>query len=55
MVAVFAYELARNSALTGSVIATKPTFNWMIGPSSATLINMGARFVPCMKVRVLPG
>lgn len=35
--------------LTGSPIMTKPTFNPMIGPSTYVLINMGARFVPCMK------
>jgi membrane associated rhomboid family serine protease len=28
----------------------KPTFNPMIGPSQYVLINMGARFVPCMRV-----
>lgn len=27
---------------------TKPSFNPMIGPSPYVLINMGARFVPCM-------
>ena len=26
----------------------KPQFNFMIGPSPYVLINMGARFVPCM-------
>lgn len=26
----------------------KPEFNYMIGPSSQVLINMGARYVPCM-------
>lgn len=34
--------------LTGSPIMTKPQFNPMIGPSSYVMINMGARFVPCM-------
>lgn len=29
---------------------TRPTFNPMIGPSPYILINMGARFVPCMRV-----
>lgn len=28
---------------------TRPTFNPMIGPSQYVLINMGARFVPCMR------
>lgn len=34
--------------LTGSPIQTQPTFNPMIGPSTYLLINMGARFTPCM-------
>lgn len=29
-------------------IQTKPNFNIMIGPSPYVLINMGARFTPCM-------
>ena len=33
---------------TGSPIMIKPSFNPMIGPSPFILINMGARFVPCM-------
>ncbi len=32
---------------------TKPSFNPMIGPSNYILINMGARFVPCM--HTIPG
>ena len=51
-VAVFCFELAQNSALQGSVIATKPAFNPMIGPSTDVLISIGARYVPCM--RALP-
>ena len=39
--------------LTGSPIQTKPSFNPMIGPSSYLLINMGARFTPCM--HAIPG
>ncbi len=35
--------------LTKSPIAIKPQFNPMIGPSPYVLINMGARFVPCMR------
>lgn len=35
--------------LTGSPIMTKPQFNPMIGPTTWVQINMGARFVPCMK------
>lgn len=49
MTGVLIYELIRNNALTGSVIATQPYFNYMIGPSSTVLINIGARFPPCMK------
>jgi membrane associated rhomboid family serine protease len=48
-VAVFIAELVRNSQLQGSPIATKPSFNPMIGPSPYVLINMGARYPPCMK------
>jgi membrane associated rhomboid family serine protease len=33
---------------TGSPIEIHPSFNPMIGPSTYMLINMGARFVPCM-------
>ena len=36
------------ATLTGSPIMLKPSFNPMIGPSTYVLINMGARFVPCM-------
>jgi hypothetical protein len=28
----------------------QPTINPMLGPSSAALINVGARFPPCMKL-----
>ena len=34
--------------LTGSPIEIHPSFNPMIGPSPYILINMGARYVPCM-------
>lgn len=34
--------------MTGSPIMIKPQFNPMIGPSTQVLINMGARYVPCM-------
>lgn len=33
---------------TGSFIQ-QPTQNWMIGPSTEILIQMGSRFAPCMK------
>jgi membrane associated rhomboid family serine protease len=45
---VFIAELIKMGVLTGSPIQTKPSFNPMIGPSSYLLINMGARFTPCM-------
>ncbi|ODQ64451.1 rhomboid-domain-containing protein, partial [Nadsonia fulvescens var. elongata DSM 6958] len=47
-IAVFIAELVNMGKYTGSPIATKPSFNPMIGPSSYVLINMGARFTPCM-------
>lgn len=47
-VVVFIAELGKMGTLTGSPIQTKPSFNPMIGPSSYVLINMGARFTPCM-------
>ncbi|KAJ3458510.1 hypothetical protein MRS44_012619 [Fusarium solani] len=47
-IAVFIACIARNGVLTGSPIATKPDFNIFIGPSYPVLINMGARFAPCM-------
>lgn len=46
MTCLMIYELVRNNQLTGSVIATSPQFNYMIGPSSEVLINIGARFIP---------
>ncbi|KAL8279240.1 hypothetical protein RQP46_008277 [Phenoliferia psychrophenolica] len=49
MIAVMIYELVKMSNITGSPIQTKPSFNVMIGPSGAVLINLGARFAGCMK------
>jgi len=48
-IGVFIGEIVRNAILTGSPIMIRPQFNPMIGPSSQVLINMGARFVPCMR------
>ncbi|ERF68682.1 hypothetical protein EPUS_05743 [Endocarpon pusillum Z07020] len=45
-IGVFIAEIAIN----GSPIMTRPSFNPMIGPSPYVLINMGARFVPCMRL-----
>ncbi|KAJ6790153.1 hypothetical protein PWT90_05613 [Aphanocladium album] len=47
-VAVFIAEIAKNGVMTGSPIMIKPQFNPMIGPSTQVLINMGARYAPCM-------
>lgn len=47
-VAVFIAELAKMAQLTGSAFQTKPYFNPMLGPSTYVIINMGARYVPCM-------
>lgn len=47
-VVVFIVELAKMADLTGSAFQTKPYFNPMLGPSTYVLINMGARYVPCM-------
>lgn len=44
------YILTRRvGVLTKSPIMIRPQFNPMIGPSTYVLINMGARFVPCMR------
>jgi len=40
--------LTCTAVLTKSPIEIHPSFNPMIGPSSYVLINMGARFMPCM-------
>ena len=45
---VFIGELVKSSNLTGSPI-TKPSQNPMIGPPNTLLINMGARYVACMR------
>ncbi|KAI8582342.1 hypothetical protein K450DRAFT_228534 [Umbelopsis ramanniana AG] len=52
MAAVLIYEFVQNKNLTGSVIQTQTAtqaFNPMIGPSSTVLINLGARFVGCIR------
>lgn len=48
-VAVFIAELVKNGVLTKSPIEIKPQVNPMLGPSPYVLINMGARYVPCMR------
>ncbi|KAF2817636.1 rhomboid-domain-containing protein [Mytilinidion resinicola] len=47
-IGVFIGELIKNAVLTKSPIEIHPQFNIMIGPSPYVLINMGARFTPCM-------
>ncbi|KAK7751345.1 hypothetical protein SLS62_006751 [Diatrype stigma] len=47
-IGVFIGELVKAANLTGTPIQTSPTFNPMIGPSTYVLINMGARYPPCM-------
>ena len=37
------------ATLTKTPIEIKPAFNPMLGPSPYVLINMGARYVPCMR------
>ncbi|CAK4032119.1 rhomboid family membrane [Lecanosticta acicola] len=50
---VFIAEIIRNAVLTKSPIEIHPSFNPMIGPSPYVLINMGARYQPCM--HTMPG
>ncbi|KAG6851199.1 hypothetical protein H0H93_015209 [Arthromyces matolae] len=50
MLAVFIYELIVNSRAQGTPVSMKPVVNPMLGPSSSALINVGARFPPCMKL-----
>ncbi|KAK4504847.1 hypothetical protein PRZ48_002810 [Zasmidium cellare] len=50
---VFIAEIIKNGVLTKSPIEIKPSFNPMIGPSPYVLINMGARYQPCM--HTMPG
>ncbi|KAF7721962.1 hypothetical protein EC973_003900 [Apophysomyces ossiformis] len=48
MLVVLVIEFVRNHQMTGNVIQTSP-INPMIGPSFTVLINLGARFTPCMR------
>ncbi|KAK4554358.1 hypothetical protein LTR86_008566 [Recurvomyces mirabilis] len=45
---VFIAELVKMGVLTKTPIEIHPSFNPMIGPSPYVLINMGARYQPCM-------
>ncbi|KAF9229202.1 rhomboid-domain-containing protein [Gyrodon lividus] len=49
MVGVFINELVVNSRAQGTPVSFKPVVNPMLGPSGSALINLGARFPPCMK------
>lgn len=49
MVGVFINELVVNARAQGSPLSFKPVVNPMLGPSASALINLGARFPPCMK------
>ncbi|KAF8213129.1 hypothetical protein K438DRAFT_1803438 [Mycena galopus ATCC 62051] len=49
MVGVFIYELVANDKDQGTPVSFHPVVNYMLGPASTTLINVGARFPPCMK------
>lgn len=48
-IGVFIGELIYSAKLTGSPIEIHPSFNPMVGPSAYVQINMGSRFVACMK------
>ncbi|KAI9220757.1 rhomboid family-domain-containing protein, partial [Blastocladiella britannica] len=48
-VAGLVLSLVVNAQVTGTVIQTTPQFNYLIGPSSEVLIQLGARFAPCMR------
>ncbi|KAI6162120.1 hypothetical protein EDD17DRAFT_1776938 [Pisolithus thermaeus] len=49
MVGVFINELVVNARAQGTPLSFKPAVNPMLGPSESALINLGARFPPCMK------
>ncbi|KAF9244619.1 hypothetical protein BU15DRAFT_41909 [Melanogaster broomeanus] len=49
MVGVFINELVVNARAQGTPVSFKPVVNPMLGPSGSALINLGARFPPCMK------
>ncbi|KAI0721378.1 rhomboid family-domain-containing protein [Cerioporus squamosus] len=49
MLGILIYELVTNQKAQGSPFSFKPVVNPMLGPSSSALIELGARFPPCMK------
>jgi len=50
MIGVFINELVVNSRAQGTPVSFHPVVNPMLGPSTSALINLGARFPPCMKL-----
>jgi len=50
MLGVMIYELVYNGKEQGNPFSFRPVVNPMLGPSSSALINLGARFPPCMKL-----
>ncbi|ORX46570.1 rhomboid-domain-containing protein [Hesseltinella vesiculosa] len=48
MLVMLIYEFVRNHQLTGNVIQN-PSQNIMIGPSFSVLVNIGAKFLPCIR------
>ncbi|KAI7906902.1 rhomboid family-domain-containing protein [Cokeromyces recurvatus] len=48
MAGALIFEFVRYHQLTGRIIETNP-FNPMIGPSFQVLVNIGARFTPCIR------
>ncbi|KAI7862167.1 rhomboid family-domain-containing protein [Spinellus fusiger] len=51
MFIVLIYELIKSNMLAGYFIETNP-FNIMVGPGFSVLVNLGAKFTPC--IRPLP-
>ncbi|KAK9463530.1 uncharacterized protein V1516DRAFT_694033 [Lipomyces oligophaga] len=47
-ISVFVSEMIYQHKWAHSILATKPTFNPMLGPSTYIQIHMGSRFNPCM-------
>ncbi|KAI0788669.1 rhomboid family-domain-containing protein [Abortiporus biennis] len=50
MLGIIIFELVKNSQAQGTPVSFHPVVNPMLGPSPYVLINIGARFPPCMKV-----
>jgi membrane associated rhomboid family serine protease len=50
MTGIFVYELVVQSKAQGTPVSFKPVVNPMLGPSQSALIQLGARFPPCMKL-----